>query len=49
MAERANEVSPYLKQAGFVGASLESSEGRDLPQELARRTPAFEQEEADIM
>lgn len=47
MEERPQSAIPYLKRAAIVKSRDEVS--RDLPQEMARRTPRVEQEEADIM
>jgi len=42
-------VSPYLRRAAIVSSRPSSYVSRDLPRELARRTPSQEQEQADIM
>lgn len=48
-AEQADKFSPYLRRAAIVSDRSDITEHGDLPQEMARRAPATEQEEADIM
>jgi len=46
---RNEAISPYLKRAAIVSSRPSNYTSRDLPRELARRTPAHEQEQPDIM
>lgn len=48
-AEQADKFSAYLRRAAIVSDRSEVTEHSDLPQEMARRAPEAEQEEADTM
>lgn len=48
-AEQSEKFSPYLRRAAIVSDRSQIAESQDLPQEIARRAPAVEQEEADTM